>query len=85
MTTKTTMNLSIVSDLKDLAQQQVEKNHFSTMSDYIQHLIRSDVDRQKKQEQFDTFIQAGVDSGDGESFSRDELKNWMTDIIKKAQ
>lgn len=85
MATKTTMNLSVAPALKDLAQQQVEKNHFSTMSDYIQHLIRSDVEGQKKKEQFDAFIQAGMDSGDGQTFSREELKDWMTDLIKKAQ
>lgn len=82
---KTTMNVSISDSLKDLAQQQVQKNHFSTMSDYIQHLIRSDVDRQKAQEQFDKFIDAGINSGKGKSFSnREEFKDWMTNIIKKA-
>ena len=60
---KTTINVSVSDSLKELARQQVEKKHFSTMSDYIQHLIRADVDRQKAQEQFDAYIQAGIDSG----------------------
>lgn len=82
---KTTINVSVSDSLKELARQQVERNHFSTMSDYIQHLIRTDIDRQKAQEQFDQFIEAGINSGKGKSFSnRDEFKNWMTEIIKKA-
>lgn len=60
---KTTINVSVSDSLKELARQQVEKKHFSTMSDYIQHLIRTDVDRQKAQEQFDAYIKAGIDSG----------------------
>ena len=60
---KTTMNVSITDSLKDLAQQQAEKNHFSTLSDYIQHLIRSDVEREKNQENFEAFIRAGLESG----------------------
>jgi len=60
---KTTMNVSIADGLKELAQEQVEARHFSTMSDYIQDLIRSDVERQNAKAQFDAYIKAGVDSG----------------------
>lgn len=82
---KTTMNVSISDSLKDLAQQQVYKNHYSTMSDYIQHLIRADVEKQKAQDQFDQFIEAGIKSGKGKTFtSREEFKGWMTQIIKQA-
>ena len=67
---KTTMNVSITHGLKELAQRQVEAGHFSTMSDYITHLIRNDVEKEKVRHLFDEqgfdldqFIQAGIDSG----------------------
>ena len=82
---KTTMNVSISDSLKDKAQLQVQKNDFSTMSDYIQHLIRTDVERQKAREQFDAYIQAGVDSGisplsGAEIFA--ELRQKIADVAK---
>ena len=53
-----------------LAHQQVEKNHFSTMSDYITYLIRTDAEKSSIRSafhaqgfDFDRFIQAGIDSG----------------------
>ena len=70
---KTTMNVSITDGLKELAQKQAELRHFSTMSDYINHLIRSDVEENSMRELFksqnvdlDQFIQAGINSGPAE-------------------
>jgi Arc/MetJ-type ribon-helix-helix transcriptional regulator len=67
---KTTINVSISEGLKELAQRQVEINHFSTMSDYITYLIRTDAEKtsirsafQAQGIDFDQFIQAGIDSG----------------------
>lgn len=81
---KTTMNVSIPDSLKDLALLQAEKNHFSTLSDYIQHLIRSDVERQKNQEHFEAFIRAGVESG-ASPLSGAEIFSQARELIAKAE
>lgn len=80
----TTMNLSLPESLKEIAKSQAKRNHFSTTSDYIQHLIRQDLERQQSQASFETFIQEGLDSGDGKPRTREEMKQWMTQIIKQA-
>ena len=85
---KTTMNVSISDGLKELAQQQVEARHFSTMSDYIQDLIRNDIERQKAKEQFDAYIQAGVDSGISELSGAEifaEAKRRIEDVAKSKK
>jgi len=42
---KTTVNVSLTDALKELAKRQVEEKHFSTMSEYITHLIQDDIDK----------------------------------------
>ena len=91
---KTTMNVSITDKLKELAQQQAEARHFSTMSDYINHLIRSDVEKDSIRDMFenrgvdfDQFIQAGIDSGpaklSGPEIHRESKKRIQKTVNKK--
>jgi len=42
---KTTVNVSLTDALKELAKRQAEEKHFSTMSEYITHLIQDDIDK----------------------------------------
>lgn len=80
----TSINLSLPETLKDIAKSQAKRNHFSITSDYIQHLIRQDLEQQQNQENFEAFIQEGLDSGEGERRTPEEMDCWMTRIIQQA-
>jgi len=85
MTTQnTTFNLSIPKGLKEQARLQARKRHFSSTSDYLQHLIRNDVELAEQKRELSVFLQAGLDSGDAEPMSLDELSTWMQDVIKES-
>ena len=94
---KTTMNVSITDGLKEMAQRQVEVGHYSTMSDYITHLIRADVEKisirslfEDHGTDFDSYIKAGIDSGISEKSgteiheeARQRIKSAATKNMKK--
>jgi antitoxin ParD1/3/4 len=78
----TTMNLSIPRKLKERAQQLAKKKNFSSASDYLQHLIREDDDRDNAQKQLNAFLQKGIDSGKAMPMNTTELRDWMANIVK---
>ncbi len=80
----TTMNVSLPESLKEKAKTNARKKDFSGTSDYVQHLIRKDDERLEAQGTLKSFIQQGINSGEGKKFSRAELKQWMNDIIDQA-
>jgi len=85
MTTRnTTFNLSIPKGLKEKARVQARKRHFSSTSDYLQHLIRSDVELAEHKQELNAFLQAGLASGEAKPMSLDTLSIWMQDVIKKS-
>ena len=81
----TTLNLSIPAELKEKARSQARARHFSSTSDYLQHLIRADVEQSEHKKTLETFLQKGLDSGDGEEMTLEQLGEWMTQVIKKAE
>lgn len=40
-----TMNISLPEALKDFVEEQVERRHYSTSSEYVRELIREDQER----------------------------------------
>ena len=80
----TTMNISLPETLKEKAKINAKKKHFSGTSDYVQHLIRKDDEQLEAHEALKSFIQQGIDSGEGKKLSRTELKQWMNRIIDQA-
>jgi len=81
---KTTMNVSIADGLKELAQKQAEERHFSTMSDYIAYLIRSDVeratDRQVVEDQICESHPAQRNGSEIHAEMREEIKRAVSEI-----
>jgi len=63
------------------ARLQAHKRHFSSTSDYIQHLIRNDVELAEQKRELSVFLQAGLDFGDADPLSLAELSTWMQDVI----
>ncbi len=80
----TTFNLSIPRDLKEKARYQARQRHFSSTSDYLQHLIRNDIEMAEQKHELSAFLQAGLTSGEAKPLSLDELSAWMQDVIKQT-
>ena len=79
----TTMNVSISEELKAQALAQVRKQHFSTASDYIQSLIRQDIEKEKERLRFEAFVQEGIESGEPVEISLTELRERLTARLPK--
>lgn len=96
--TETTLNLSIDNELKELAQKQSEEKHFSTMSDYITHLIRNDVEKsstpqviENQGSDVDQSTHAGIKSGPSDlkgseihAQSREKIRQVITKQREKS-
>ena len=81
----TTLNLSIPLELKEKALEQARERHFSPTSDYLQHLIRTDVELAEQKKKLSDFLQMGLDSGEAQDMSLEEFGGWMTRVIKEAR
>ena len=52
----TTLNLSIPAELKEKALEQARERHFSSTSDYLQHLIQTDVELAEQKKKLGDFL-----------------------------
>jgi antitoxin ParD1/3/4 len=80
----TTLNLSIPAELKLKAIERAREQHFSSTSDYLQHLIRTDTEQAEEQKKLSAFLEAGLNSGEAKEMTLDELSTWMKRVIKEA-
>ena len=80
----TTLNLSIPPELKDKAIEQARTQHFSSTSDYLQHLIRNDAGLAEEKKKLNAFLEAGLASGEAKEMSLDELSVFMKRVIKET-
>lgn len=81
----TTLNLSIPAELKEKALEQARERHFSSTSDYLQHLIRTDVEVAEQKKKLSAFLQSGLDSGEAKEMTLEELGDWMKRVINEAR
>ena len=61
--TNTTMNVSLPEELKKRAKERVSEEHYSTVSDYIQALIRRDVEKSAAVKRLEQLLEQGMRSG----------------------
>ena len=80
----TTLNLSIPAELKDKAIKQAQEQHFSSTSDYLQYLIRTDAEQAEDKNRLSAFLEAGLDSGEAKEMTLEELSAWMKRVIKEV-
>ena len=80
----TTINLSIPEELKQKTVEEARAQHFSSTSDYLQHLIRTDALEAEQRRKLNEFIEAGLASGAPKDISLDELSAIMRQAIKEA-
>ncbi len=59
----TSLNISLPQTLKDFVEEQVEQGGYSTPSEFIRELLRSDQKR-KATERLETLLLEGLNSGD---------------------
>ncbi len=59
-----TMNISLPGALKDYVDDRVQKDGYSTSSEYVRDLIRADQVRQAER-QLVALLRAGLESGEG--------------------
>jgi antitoxin ParD1/3/4 len=76
----TSLNISLPQGLKTFVKEQVAKGGYSTPSDYVRDLIRSDQKRQAK-EQLDQLLLAGVESP-AEEVTPEYLERLRSDAAK---
>src|SRR5688572_11117049 len=58
-----TMNVALPEAMKQFVQERVSQGGYSSVSEYIRELIRSDQKR-KAEERIDALLLEGIDSGD---------------------
>lgn len=58
-----TMNVALPESMKNFVQEQVAQGGYSSVSEYIRELIRSDQKR-KAEERIDALLLEGLDSGE---------------------
>ena len=73
----TALNLSIPRALKEKAIEQARAQHFSSTSDYLQHLIRTDAFEAGQRKRLSKFLEKGLNSGDAWEMSLEELGAFM--------
>ena len=80
--TTTTINISLSSNLKEKALEEVEKRNYSNVSDYVRQLIRSDIEKRETHEALRHFLQEGIDSGASDKTHKQvfaELRSYIQD------
>ena len=61
--TTTSMNISLTTTLKTEVEKRISSGNFSNSSDYIRHLIRQDVSKNKEEKELKELLLAGLNSG----------------------
>ena len=79
--TTTNVNISLSDTLKNKMQERVSDGAFSNPSDYVRHLIRSDIEKQAEHQELLALIKAGVDSGVSDK-SATEIFSEVRGLIK---
>jgi antitoxin ParD1/3/4 len=80
----TTLNLSIPEELKQKAIEEARTQHFSSTSDYLQHLIRTDTTEAEQKRKLSEFLEAGLESGAAKEMTLDDLSTFMRKAIQEA-
>lgn len=81
-----TMNIALPESMKHFVQEQVAAGGYSSVSEYIRELIRSDQKR-KVEERIDALLLEGLDSGEPIPVTQkywDEKKRKLTERLGKT-
>ncbi len=59
----TTIKISLPASLKNVLRQLAKKNNYSTVSGFVQQLIRNEYKLEREKEKLQKMIESGVKSG----------------------
>ena len=59
----TTIKISLPASLKNVLRQLAKKNNYSTVSGFVQQLIRNEYELEREKEKLQKMIESGVKSG----------------------
>ena len=82
--TTTSMNISLTTTLKAEVEKRISSGNFSNSSDYIRHLIRQDVSKNKEEKELKELLLAGLNSGVSEKTVTEVFSDLKSYIKAKA-
>lgn len=68
------MNISLPDPMRDFVQDRISSGKYASNSDYVRDLIRKDQIRREKIEAMQLAVTEGLESGEAENFSMEELQ-----------
>jgi antitoxin ParD1/3/4 len=80
----TTINISLPESMRDFIREQVAKGGYSTASEYIQQLIRQELERVAKTK-LETLLLEGLDSGESIEIADEWWEQKRTELVEKAR
>jgi antitoxin ParD1/3/4 len=78
----TTMNVSLPRTQKEFVDRQVQRGHFSTVSDYIRDLIRRE-QRVLAREELEQKLLDGLNSGPAKEMTKQDWKELREGLLKR--
>ncbi len=80
----TTLNISLPDSMRVFIDEQVKKKGYSTASEYIRHLIRTEQEREE-QKRLQTLLIEGLDSGEPIEISEEWWENKRAGLIQRLR
>ncbi len=78
-----TMNIALPEAMKQFVQTQVERGGYSSVSEYIRDLIRTD-QKEKAREALEVEILKGLDSGASTPMSSEDWAEIRSEVAKRC-
>ena len=79
-----TMNISLPDQLKEFVDQQIISGRYSSVSEYVQELIRDD-ERRKAQERLEALLLEGIQSSEPTEMTRDDWAEIRREALQALQ
>jgi len=80
----TSMNISLPDGLRAFVEEQVERRHFSSASEYLRELIRADQQR-REQERLEALLLEGLDSGASRPLTEEVRREIVDNVARRLQ
>ncbi len=79
-----TMNISLPDQLKEFVDDQIGSGRYSSVSEYVRELIRSD-EKRKAQEKLETMLMEGIQSGNSAEMTRQDWADIRQQAVKQFE
>lgn len=78
------LNISLPDSMREFIDEQVKKKGYSTASEYIHHLIRTEQEREE-QKRLETLLLEGLDSGEKIEINDEWWENKRAELIQRLR